>query len=93
MSIYCFRCEKSYDYCSSDDEFIICPVCDSRLVVVLGDITMDKIDRIIEKLEVVWYDHADMSLGEILEEMFGLPFSDIPDSEIEKCLDEYIKTF
>lgn len=93
MTIYCFNCDQYHEYCATDDVFVMCPACYSKLVVVLGEIYMDRIDRIMEKLEVVWYDHQDMSLGEILEDMFGLPFSDIPDSEIEKCLDEYIKTF
>lgn len=90
MSVYCFDCEQRYEYCLEGKLFVTCPACGSTLIVVMGDFLVDRIDRIIEKLEVVWYDHSDMSLGEILEDMFGLPFSDIPDSEIEKYLDDYI---
>jgi hypothetical protein len=89
--IYCFDCEEYHEYfAEAYDMFIECPCCGSTLIVLLGEITMEKIGRVCEKLEVVWGDHNNWTLGELLEQIYGLPTSDVSDDEVEKCLDDFL---
>jgi len=103
--IYCFDCDKSHDKCATDWLFIRCPECLSSSVVYYEEdgeiafggelkapITNDRIPRIMEKLEAIWWDNSELNfcqmLGKLTKNWARLASTD--DLELERALDDLI---
>lgn len=103
--IYCLECKDNYDHRATDWLFIRCPECHSSSVVyyeregevafggeLKAPISNDRIPRIMEKLEAIWWDNSELNfcqlLGKLTRNWARLAGTD--DMELEEALDDLI---